>query len=301
MNRLLFASLTAATITLAACGGGGSSSSPIPTGGGTTTKATLRSGFATARSGASNARSAKALASSLVPIADFFVPDANVTYQPEQIGGQTAVAYYDASGSVPSPLPTVTWTEGGIPTTLAAYTGSLSIPNTIGTTNVVAPTVDGKGTVTATASNGDSTTLSFYAYRANALDSKFAGGYAGTQPCLTFANNGATPGTTGDLCLGTNGDGTTNISAPLGMMIVQKTIDQVSAADITALPTAATTIQTSTLPNSSLTWTIVAHTAAGALVKFEPLLQGTPTVGLPSQVAYAYGFYRISNGTSWDI
>lgn len=304
MTRMsLAAALGIAALSLAGCGGGGGSSAIPSGGGGPTTKAALRAGFQNTHGSSSHARNAKSLASSLVPIADFFVPDSNVTFKPEQISGAVAVAYYDTSNgsTAPSPLPSVTWTESGIPTTLGAYSGNLGIPNTIGTTSVMAPTVDGKGTATANASNGDSTTLTFYAYRANALDSKLGGGYTGTQPCLAFANSVATPGTTGDLCLGSNGDGTTYISAPLGMMIVQKTIDQVSAADISTLPSSATTIQTSALPTSGLTWTIVAHTAAGALVKFEPLLVGSPTIGLPSQVAYAYGFYRISSGTSWDI
>lgn len=310
--------------TLAACGGGGGgSSSPIPpTGGGTTqTHGALRASFARGTGTASQGRSTKGLAGGLVPIADFVLPESYVGYKPYDPTSIDAVAYYDPTAPMPSPLPTsVTWAvsgAAGASTSNAQFGGGLLGQRTsIGEVLLSSTGTTGIGTLTATASNGDSVALTYYAYDGTALDAETS--YtptntgmpmANTQPCLTFAAaNGtpATPGTTGDLCLTINADHSTSLTAPHGIMLVQKPIDAVTIADVATFNASTTTIAGMTIAPatvSSYTFTIVVKTASGALVKFMPTVIGGGDARVSAnQPVYAFGAYRIGSATSgWDF
>lgn len=293
---------------LAGCGGGGSSSS-IPSGGGgggTAPHAALRAGFSgIGRGGSAAQRHTLALAGSLVPIADFVTPDSYVKSIQPSIGA-TAIAYYDPSaGAVPNPLPTVTWSASGIPVML----GKPQVPVTMTGVSIVgesffnAPSVIGQGTIVGTASNSDTVTLTYNNYRGggiSTLDPAGPYGY-GLSPCITFAASVSTGGTSGDLCLTKNADGTSQVVAARGAVLVTKPIDQVSASDAASVPTTATTIPTVQIIPGAGTYTIIAHTAAGALVKWEPVLNaGTDT--LSGKITDEYGPYRMGNGTAgaWD-
>jgi hypothetical protein len=292
---------------LAACGGGGGSSTVPAGGGGPATHAALRAGFSgIGRGGAALTRrplDVASLTGSLVPIANFMVPDSYVTLAPFSITGTTAVAFYDpATGTVPSPLPTVAWSHSGIATTL----GTPQVPVTISNASVAgesfatAPSVTGTGTITGVASNGvDSITLTFNAYGGAGIST--TSNSNGFSPCITFASGHSTPGTTGDICLVTNGDGTTSVSAPLGAVLVQKPIDAVAAADAALVPSSATLIPTVSIIPGSGVYTVVAHTTSGSLVKWEPASnQGTDT--LAGKITLQYGPYRFGSPVSgWDF
>jgi hypothetical protein len=290
---------------LAACaGGGGGSSAPVsPGGGGPTTHATLSGGFAgIGRGGSSSLRSTQALAGSLVPLADFVHTDAYYTSNPGGPTGATAVGYYDpAAGAVPSPLPTITWSESGIAATIGApqTPATLSGVSIAGQTFLSAPTVDGQGTITGTASNGDKVALSFLSYRGGGMSSN---ANLGAAQCVSFANGVSTPNaTTGDLCLTTDGSGVSSVIAKLGALLVTKTIDQITMADAATLPSASTTITSASIVAGTATYTIILHAASGGLVKWEPtFFQGFGTT--TGHVTDFYGPYRIAaSGQNWDF
>lgn len=285
------------TMTLAACGGGGGGSSAVPGGGGSTTHAALKAGFSgVGRGGSALARRPLALSGTLVPVADFILADSYVTPGSVlTIPSAVAVAFYDpAAGTVPNPVPTITWTQSGLSATLSAP----SVPVTIsgvsiaGETSIAIPAAAGTGTLIGTASNSDVATLTFFAYRGAGIATD---GSSGLSPCVSFASGTSTPGTTGDLCIVASG-GATSVSAPLGGLLVTKPIDQVTAADAATLPTTATTIPTTSIVAGAGTYTIIAHTAAGALVKW-----GVAETKGPGFVANAYGPYRIAVGGAFDF
>lgn len=298
------------TVSFAACGGGGSTSSIMPGGGGTTTSshAKLTAGFAgVGRGGSSAQRRTMSLSGALVPIADFIVPQ-NVTkgQPPIAVAGATAVAYYDpTTGSVPSPLPSITWTQSGIPVTLSAPQSPVTISGAsiAGEDFAAAPTVDGQGTIIGTASNGDTIQLTLNSYKGagiSTLDPAGIYGY-GFYPCLTFAANGTvTSSASGDICIQAASNGPSSVIAALGGLLVQKTIDQVTAADAANLPSSSSTITGPSIVPGTGTYTIIAHTSAGGLVKWEPaVLVGTNVA--TGALTDLYGPYRVSTGSNWDF
>jgi hypothetical protein len=289
------------TLALAACGGGGSSS-PVPTSPATqapAAKARLVAGFAGGGAGtSSNLRKVKDLAGGLQPIADFVIADSYVSYKPYAPTSIYAVAYYDPSAPMPSPLPTsVTWTVSGAAGATTSQdqvgTGLLGQQTSIGETLLTSNATIGSGALTATASNGDTVVLPYNTYRGTALDAESQ--YAGTKPCVTFAADGtATPGSVGDLCLVANADKTTSFTAPAGVVLVMKPIDQVTLTDATGIGSTTSipaTITSSTVPGWS--WTILAKTALGSTVAFSPIevesLGDSATAA--GQTIYGFGFY----------
>lgn len=296
------------SLSLAACGGGGSSA-VSGGGGGPAARAPLSATFSgIGRGGASSTsgtRQTLALGIALVPIADFVHIDAYYTSNPGGPTGATGVAFYDGSKGVPpSPLPTITWAQTGVATTLDAPQTPVALPSPMsiaGQTFVHAPTVDGQGTLIGTASNGDTVTLSFLSYRGGGVSSN---ANLGAAQCVSFANGVSTPSaSTGDLCLTTDGNGVSSVVATLGAILVKKAIDQVTTADTAALPSTSTstTLTSASIVAGAATYTIVLHSAAGGLVKWEPtFFQGLGTT--TGHVTDFYGPYRIAaSGQNWDF
>ena len=317
MKSLLLAAVLGLGVT--ACGGGGGGSSPVPGPGPSTapTRATLKGGFGAGTGTSALTRQPLALSGALVPIANFVVADSYVGYKPYAPISINAVAYYDpTAGPVPSTLPTVTaWTVTGAAS--ATVSNALSGPgllgklDSIGQTLITSSGVVGTGSLNAAASNGDAVSLPYNVYPATALDAETS--YtpaqtgvpgANTKPCLTFTATTAVPGIVGDICLTINADKTVSVTAPLGIALVSKTIDQMKASDISAIVSTSVAI---TAPSfSSLvqtTYSFEFKTALGNYVKFSPVFinaNGDVKVSA-GQPIYAFGSYRIGTASGWDI
>jgi hypothetical protein len=314
-------------ISLAACGGGSSASSPIPS---PTvkpaSKATLRAAFVGSGSLAASAlhRSTEALASDLIPSEDYYIPNADVSFSGMGGTGQyIAIAYYDTTTSpAPSPIPSGTWTQAGNPlypyTTLGTGAPLTFSGASLPSTEVLAsfegignPTTTGVTTVTYTDTLGASTSINGYTYNADVLNDGRVS-YTG-QPCLTFnANQTTTPGATGDLCLvvtNVSNSGVTSLVAANGAVLIAKTIDTITAADIATLPaTGPTTILSSAVLTDQDTVgggaaTIIVRTASGAIAKMGFLGAVTgPSGNLANgQVDYFYGGYRVGTTSGFDF
>lgn len=299
---------------LAACGGGGSTSSVIPGGGGGTTTAALRAGFIGIGPGGTQSiirrvqsvRGEQAVSALIVPTADFIIAPNWVTPAPFTLNSATALAYFDTSGgaTAPSPLPSIAWTTTGDPVTLGAPALGGTLTNgspIISSVLVPLPTLAGQGTITGTVSTGGSISLTFNAYKGTGMSSFTGNGY-GLQPCITVnADGSTTPSATGDLCLTVLGDGSSSLVAVRGAVVVQKAIDGVSSSDVVSLPSTSTAIPSTSL--GSGTATVVAGTAIGKLVKWEPV--GSLSYGGQNLANGLYGPYRVASGAaptaSWDF
>lgn len=297
-TRLRFAALMGTlAIGLAACGGGGGGSSTIPGGGGGTMHAPLSAGFSgIGRGGASAGRHTLGLTSSVVPIADFLVPDSYMTSVPLSFASAVAVAFYDPSkGTVPATLPTIAWTQSGIPVTLSTPPSAITLPGmtVAGDTQLAAPTTVGQVTLVGTPSNGDpAVTLTANAYGGTGV-STVTGGRNGMKQCLSFATGSqGIPGTTGDICIALDASGNPQVAAAHGAVLVSKPIDAVSASDATGLASTPATITgaayTNMVSTSGIEPTIILYTASGALVGWTPVSRQIGQLG-----AEWYGYYRV--------
>jgi hypothetical protein len=170
------------------------------------------------------------------------------------------------------------------------------------------PAATGTTVLTYTDTLGNSSSINGYTYNGSALNDGNSG-ETGSGECLTFGpDQSATPGTSGDLCLeGNANSGTTEIVAAYGAVLVNKDINSITAADIATVPNGSSTVQSLTIFNAesgtgAIAETIVAHTAAGGVVKMNVLTM-TSGVGrnlATGQADYIYGGYRVGTSAGFD-
>jgi|GEM_PF-5309353 len=278
MTKGLILALAASAV-LAGCGGGGSSSLP-PTGGGGHTNATLAAGFAQTSGSQVTAthrnmlyrRLTTTLSGALEPFAIFFVPDSYVPSNAFPTIGYRAVAYL--TGTAPSPLPTVTFTQTGPALQFLGADSNFSdatVPTgdtTVGIENVGAPSTVGQSTVTATAASlGQSVNILADTYAGTEISSS-SGSTLNGPTGLTFSASGAevTPsGQTPDLSISVGSPSA--FVAPGGIVEVDESLDQVASSSYSGAP--ATTLPVSSVcsPNGNPISFIFKAQSSGLLVK----------------------------------
>lgn len=293
---------------LAGCGGGGGSSSPVPPtsgGGGTTQSAVLHAGFAQTGNSKTTAgrrtfaiQPQASLGGSILPFAIFYVPDSYVPMALVPTISYTAVAYMTGN-DIPSPPPSVTFTQSGDPLQFLAAndgTGVAGLPSgavPIGGEAVGAPSALGQSFVTASAV-GQSVTLTANTYAGTAIATASNG--SGAPVGLTCTASGCQPTTSGTPDLTIREGSPSSFVAPNGIVEVNKSLDQVSSADFvnpeTTLPV------TDWCAGSSTYYSFVFKTASGVLVKLNDFgLYGSNLASGTCDWNGLFGIYLASNAS----
>lgn len=315
-------------VSLAACGGGGGSG---PTGGGSvpptvpTGHATLVAGFSSGGLRSSGKRrGVRDVTAAIVPTAIIDFPDAYEAPFARSVRGIEevfAVAYLATSGggTVPTPLPSGTWTQSGIGLNTSPFTpgptfsttpnilpDGLAVNNTAATfgTTTFTDTVTGFGTATATVLEYPSLGLA---------TASTAGDYINPQTFaangLAFGSNGlampATTTTAADLYMTEDASGVTTVHFPFGgvvLPIAPTSIDQM-LTPVTALPLTAISSQSLANNQSILQF----QTTGGEIVKWQPSgfideHTGPTTCGTGGGCAtHITGIYMVTHLRVWSM
>lgn len=297
---------------LTACGGGGGGSSPVPSGPSKTPL--LNAGFAQTSGPASQSQHRITLAiapeqgtlnGAVLPIANFWIPDSYIAAGTYPSTGESEVAYVTGE-SVPSPLPAVTFTTASGPAlTVLATPSPLPIPAGLPSgATIIAGQIVGPGSQTGQttiAVSAMSQTAQITANTYPGLDLDTGGAWSTGATGLTFTSAGAAPTTSGtpDLSIDTS-QSVSALTAPSGIVEVEKTVDQIQPSDFVQA-NAVTTLRDVNLCNiDGVVRSFIFKTAAGALVKFQPISIGGSNVAQgvctfddirgPYQVAGSNGF-----------